>query len=596
MKPMSTSGAWRWVLLTPMFLGVACDGSASGDEVEAGSEALFGPPRPVEIVTDEPTTPNTPVGLAIEVENGIGVPLNVRAGQRFFLDQIDLRAFNDVASDQGVSSLATTGAFAHLDWRGVDREEYDFIGLPNPDGTWVRRAYYRGAKWMERPNIFILWQVDDRGRLTGEPTIVNAGREDQRSPADDFFIRRMRAMQWTYDCPSREDCGGATAFQEEGLVEVRNSTRPSRTFKMRPRTTALALWWNQSPTQLFTIPVTQQANPPYDYGFDIDLEPVTPPLADGTYAPGTDVTFQITLRDGSGNRLHPPGSLPTYNEVLAGDPAGISYYRAFAFIDPSATYYRRKHRERMLMGQIIGPAQDIQPIFSVASLETFLFDQTHVVGTPAVDGVYSEFALFPSSPIVFGGAFTPGNPQWDDPVGDTMTFHIPADAAPGTYLATIKGRRVYLGQDIPRSRTIEIQVGTPVRTEAALGTGPCNTCHQGGGDLGAVLHANDNRAACNGCHVPLAFELEGPIQVRVHFIHSRSNRFGADLAICSSCHLDEASIQRTSKAACLSCHTDYPAWHEPLFGASDNMYIGGDVESFQQCTDSCHTTHPRSGL
>ncbi|MCA9611264.1 MAG: cytochrome C, partial [Myxococcales bacterium] len=428
----------------------------SADVPEAGAQALHR--RTTDIVTDAPTTTHTPVGLAIEVENGVGVPVRVRAGQRFWLDQIDLRAMNVTSVDQGIDSLDDTGDFAHLDWRNTELEEFDFIGLPNPDGTFTRRAYYRGAKWMERTNVFALWQVDDRGRLSGLPIVVSAGREQERLPSDDFFIRRLRGIQWTNDCPSKEDCTGATNFMEEALVEVRNSLRPSNTFRMQSSTQAFALWWNQNPTNVYTIPVEQEAAPTYDYGFRMEVEPVTPAGPDGSYAPGTDVTFQITLMDGSGNPLHPDGSLPTYNEVLAGDPGGISYYRAFGFIDPSATYYRRKHRERMLMGQIIGPAQDIQPIYSIASLESFLFEDTQLVGTPAVDGVYSEVQLFPPAPIVFGGAFTPGNPQWNDPVSDTMTFHIPADATPGTYLVTLKGRRVYLGQDIPRTVTIEIQV------------------------------------------------------------------------------------------------------------------------------------------
>ena len=50
---------------------------------------------------------------------------------------------------------------------------------------------------------------------------------------------------------------------------------------------------------------------------------------------------------------------------------------------------------------------------------------------------------------------------------------------------------------------------------------------QQGGELAKVLHGNDNRAACAGCHAPLGFELEGPIFVRTHFIHSRSDRFDA---------------------------------------------------------------------
>jgi predicted CXXCH cytochrome family protein len=145
-------------------------------------------------------------------------------------------------------------------------------------------------------------------------------------------------------------------------------------------------------------------------------------------------------------------------------------------------------------------------------------------------------------------------------------------------------------------------VGTPQHTLAPLTTGPCNSCHSQGGELSSVLHANDNRAACSGCHTPLGFELEGPIFVRVHFIHSRSNRYDADLAQCSKCHLNNESIQRTSKAACFSCHKVEQAKNKhknlppSMFGDLTNMYVGGGRESFQQCSTSCHTTHPKSGL
>jgi hypothetical protein len=111
-----------------------------------------------------------------------------------------------------------------------------------------------------------------------------------------------------------------------------------------------------------------------------------------------------------------------------------------------------------------------------------------------------------------------------------------------------------------------------------------------------VLHGNANRGTCAGCHVPLGFELEGPIYVRTHFIHSRSRRFDAPLENCSACHLTPESIQRTSKSACLSCHKSYPSSHVEEFGPIESMYVGGGRESFQQCTDSCHRTHPKSRL
>ena len=546
------------------------------------------------------TTPSSdahaPVGLAIEIDNGVGQPLQLPQGQRFYLNQIDMRASVDTTQDDGVAPLAHMGDFAELRWEGTRLADQEFVLLANPDGTFTRRRFYRDAAWMEAHSTFTLEQRDAHGRSLAPPLVVNAGAEEPRREHDDFFVRRLRAIQWTLDCRTATDCTGAQRFTIEALVELRYTMHPDRTFVIDPRATHLTVTWSLNPDRVYTIPVTHDEAPPFAYGFSIDLDPVTPPRADGTYAPGSDVTFRITLRDGAGQRLHPLGALPTYNEVIFGpNPAGIQYYRAF--FDPTTTYYRRKHRERMLMSQIIGPAQHVQALRSILDLEAFLgADDVQTTATLERDGVYAQIRTIPAANDLFGGAFDPAHEGWDRPVPDAWTYHLPDNARPGTYLVTIKGRRTYMGEDIPFSRTVEIQVGTRRHTTAHLETGPCTTCHTGPSALGTILHANNNRAACAGCHVPLSFELEGPIFVRTHFIHSRSHRFDAPLTQCASCHLTAASIQRTSKAACLSCHTSYPPSHVERYGPIMSMYVGGGRESFQSCTSTCHMVHPGSGL
>jgi hypothetical protein len=520
------------------------------------------------------------IGVALEVENGSPKLLKVKAGQTFYINQIDLRATADATVDEGINGLRDTGDFSGLGWGGVKMVEQEPVLLEGPEG-YSRRRFYREAAWMDVPSFFTVEPVDSHGQLTSAPIRLNAGSNDKRRDDDDFFVRRFRAIQWTNDCVSPTNCDGATHFLEEALVELRDSRTPgkSKTITLSPCTSALRVRWSLRPSAPYVIPVQQVAHPTYDYGFSIDVAPITPPQADGTYAPGTAVSFQLTLRDGSGKRLHPQGSLPTYNEVvvLGQNESGIQYYQAF--FDPTATYYRRKHREHMLMTQIIGPAQNIQPIRSIIEMAAFLApEDVQTLGTFERDGVFSQFQTFPPGNDLFGGAFDPAHAGWDAPVSDSWTYQLPANAVPGTYLVTVKGRRVYLGEDI------------------TLTTGPCNSCHSQGGELSSVLHGNDNRAACAGCHAPLGFELEGPVFVRVHFIHSRSDRFGADLAQCSKCHLNNQGIQRTSKAACLSCHKSYPEWHVKRFGPLQSMYVGGGRESFQQCTSTCHTTHPQSGL
>jgi hypothetical protein len=546
-----------------------------------------------------------PVGLALEVDNGVPAPLAVRRGQAFYINQIDLRASVTAAVDEGVAGLARRGDFASLDWRGVANEEQEFVLVANPDGTFRRRRFFRDAAWMKRDSELAVEQIDARGRRIGKRVVVRTGAERDRRESDSFFVRRIRAIQWTHDCRTVTDCTGARAFEEEALVELRYAMHPEHAFAIASDAVALRLAWSLRPEQPYAIPLTQIAAPPFAYGAAADVEAITPPRGDGTYPPGAAVAFRLALRDGSGHRLHPEGALPTYNAVVFGtDRGGIQYYRAF--FDPTTTYWRRKHRERMLMAQLIGPAQNVQPIRSIIDLDGFLDSDNDVqlTGTIARDGVFAEVRTFPTARDLFGGAFDPDHTAWAAPVPDTWTHHIPDDAPPGTYTLTVKGRRTYLGEDIPFSRSIEIQVGSPARTQAVLATGPCNRCHSGPSALGSVLHGNADRAACAGCHVPLGFELEGPIYVRTHFIHSRSRRFDersesggrGTRAECASCHLTRESIQRTSKSACLSCHTQYPPWHVLVFGRIQSIYVGGGRESFQQCTSACHRNHPHSRL
>lgn len=562
----------------------------------AGAATIGCTDVPVERASVEQSVHSAPVGLALEVDNGAGIALQLERGRTFYLNQIDLRASTSATVDEGVAALDSTGDFADLWWSGVHLDDQEFILLSNPDGTFRRRRFFRDAAWMNVFSFFVLEQVDANGHRVGSLIAASAGIDGHRFSSDGFFDRRFRAIQWTNDCATSTDCTGATSFEEEALVELRYGMHPDHTFTLHPDAAALRLHWSLKPFRPYTIPVQQVEDPPFAYGFAIDIEPVTPARADGTYAPGSDITFRITLEDGEGTRLHPPGALPSYNDVVFGaNPAGIQYYRAF--FDPTTTYWRRKHRERMLMAEFIGPAQNAQPIRTIIDLDKFLNeDDVQITGTLAVDGVHAEFHTFPTARDLFGGAFDPAHTGWTLPVPDTWTHHIPADAPPGTYYLNVKGRRTYMGEDIPASRTVEVQVGSPVRTEPTLNTGPCSSCHSGEAALGKVLHANANRGTCAGCHVPLGFELEGPIYVRTHFIHSRSRRFDAPLTRCASCHLTPESIQRTSKSACLSCHESYPASHVTAYGPVESMYVGGGRDSFQQCTTTCHLTHPDSDL
>ncbi|MGH7297964.1 MAG: cytochrome C, partial [Polyangiaceae bacterium] len=517
--------------LAAVVVVAACSGSGG---TPSRPEPVASTTQPESSGATSPRSRATPVGLAVEVENGVGAPLSVRAGQTFYLNQIDMRVFENTAVDEGVDALQHSGPWASLDWRGLGEVDEAPILLANGDGTFQRRRFYRFARWMDVDSTFTLEQVDAGGHVIAPPVVVSGGREFDPSDRDDYWDRRYRALQWTYDCKTQSDCTGATSFQEEALVELRYAQHPDETFVIQPSTTALRLRWSLAANEPYTIPLTQVASPQYDYGCSIDITPLTAPNHDGTYSPGTDITFQATLRDGSGNRLHPPGSMPSYDDVIFGsDPAGSQYYRAF--FDPTMTYYRRKHRERNMMVEFLGPAQDAQAIRHLAPLDEFLTPpDVQNIADQADDGVYAQFKLFPTASDLFGGAFDPAHAAWNNPVSDTWTNHVPSDAVPGTYFVTMKGRRVYLGQDIPFTRTIEVQVGTTRRTQPTLHVGGCNDCHTGQSSLSNILHGNSNLGTCAACHAPLGFEYEGPIYVRLHFIHSRTTRFDGSVEQCSS--------------------------------------------------------------
>ncbi len=96
-----------------------------------------------------PTTIHTPIGLAIDIEDGVPVPLSVRANQTFYINQIDMRAHVDTTVDEGVDGLFTSGDFAPISTgRGtqVRRSGVRVSTRANADGTFTRRRFYREAQ------------------------------------------------------------------------------------------------------------------------------------------------------------------------------------------------------------------------------------------------------------------------------------------------------------------------------------------------------------------------------------------------------------------------------------------------------------------
>lgn len=474
-----------------------------------------------------------PVGLSLLFQNSAMAPLTLVGTVPRYLQEIDLVASVPTESDQGIQPLLDHSEFSSLDWSGLEMVEEDW--RPAGDGTFIRQRFYRKARWMEQPSLFLVTPTDDAGRPVGPPLLADAGKDDRLSSSDDGFVRRFNARQTAFGCPAQGNCSGAK-FVAQGLVQLRAALKPEqRAHTIPAQATRLALQWSAQPAMRRTVTVAHAAPAdfPYGYGFQPALDVVNPPANGSYYVPGETVRFQVTFRDGAGRRLHPQGSLPTYGQFLRGEvPSGLRYYNGFALFP--TTYYALKHREGLMAVSLLGPLNKLKVPQTTVALGEFAGAQANFA-TPAVDGFTSLFADIPPNPIVFGG-----DPADDDtPVSDIVPITIPADALPGTYVAALKARREWGGEALKRAVTRDIQVGTAAPTPFVAKTGSCSTCHNGPTELPNLLHGLGDRRACFACHSSLAFEPDAAIDIRVHMVHDRSARFAsiAKITNCALCHL-----------------------------------------------------------
>lgn len=473
-----------------------------------------------------------PVGLSLLLEDGSSAPLRLVGTPPRYVQELDLVARASTETDEGIAPLMAAGDFASLDWSGVALVEETWNAAA--DGTFTRQRSYRGAAWMEAPSHFQITPVDARGRRAGAPLVARAGRDDRARPSDDAFVRRFNARQLALGCPAVDDCEGAV-FLAEGLAQLRQARHPERAAVVIPDdTVALRVRWSADPARERSMPVQHvpREDTPFGYGFAVHLELASAPANGAFFLPGETVSLRVSFEDGEGNRLHAPGSLPTYGELLRGEvDSGLRYLDLG--LNPAA-YYALKHRESNLLVTVSGPTNQLRTPETVTPLPAFFLPQVPFA-TTALDGFTSIGQTIPSAAVVFGGFVVPT--LWDLPVSDVVTFTVPADAEPGTYVASIKARREFGGEALNRGTTLELQVGSALATSFTATTS-CTACHdQRATRFTRILHGVSDRRSCFGCHAPLAVELDNALDVRVHMVHDRSNRFDADVRDCGLCHL-----------------------------------------------------------
>jgi hypothetical protein len=511
----------RWLSIGLSSLGVAgCLASVAEEEPTARVEQL--------VTLQQPSA-----GLSLLFSNGAApAKLIIGNGQRF-VQEIDLVESVSSATDQGITPLLDGSRTAALNWSGV--EQVEEIWVPAFDGTFTRERYFRGARWMEQPSTFRLRALDQNGDPIGTPWVVRAGRDNRLGPANDAFVRRFVARQSAFGCASVGDCTGASGFTAQALVQLRDALEPAEDAHPIPAATReLRLVWNRLPEQEYVVQVERETaeQADFDYGFAVAIEPASTPANGVFFEPGETASFRMVFRDGQGNRLHPPGELPTYADYVNGEvESGLRYLDQTI---QTRLYYALKHRESNLLFVLSGPTDRLKTPQTVVDPSLFFLPQVPFA-TPAVDGFTAVAQTVPPVGVVFGGLVDPT--VWEAPVSDVVTFTIPADAEPGTYIAAVKARRDFAGEALNRGATLAFQVGQAQPTQFVAQT-QCSSCHnqQDRTDFGSVLHGIDDRRACFGCHSSLGIEFDNALDIRVHAIHDRSDRFDANISDCSLCH------------------------------------------------------------
>lgn len=498
-----------------------------------GCGARVAEDEPTASVEQSVTLQQQRAGISLLFSNGAAPPkLIIGNGQRF-VQEIDLVESVSTTTDQGIAPLLSNPRTAALNWNGVAQVEE--IWVPALDGTFTRERYFRNARWMEQPSTFRLRALNQNGNPIGTPWVVQAGRDNRIGPNDDAFVRRFVARQSAFGCGSVGDCSGATGFTAQVLVQVRDALDPAAGSHNVPGATReLRLRWNHLPDQEYVVQVeretAQQAD--FDYGFQVAIEEASTPANGSYYEPGESASFRMVYRDGQGNRLHPPGELPTYADYVNGGVAsGLRYLDQTI---QTRLYYALKHRESNMLFVLSGPTNRLKTPQTVVDPNLFFLPQVPFA-TRAVDGFTAVAQTVPPVAVVFGGL---GDPSiWETPVSDVVTFTIPEDAEAGTYVAAVKARRDYAGEALNRGATLSFQVGQVQPTTFTPQT-QCNSCHnqQDRTDFATILHGLDDRRACFGCHSSLGIEFDNALDIRVHTIHDRSDRFDADIHDCSLCH------------------------------------------------------------
>lgn len=489
-----------------------------------------------------------PVGLGIYVADGVysealdaNLPGQLRVvddGRGRYISELDVVQSTSSSDALGIAPVESAGAFAQLNWTGVHQVPCHPDGAMEDwrleiDGSHYMRSWcYRGAAWMTGASLVAVSQRDSAGTEVGEPLY-----DVVSDTAGAFWEKRFVARVVAHGCSAVSDCVGATV-RAEALLQLRGNLHPLLDARAISRSTSQLHVWLSSCggwVELATVPVGHDAPASTGYGLRAQLVRETPYPTRGFFVPGEQVTLRATFTDGAGNRLHPAGSLPSYGAALFGDPAALGL-RYLTFTDDPVLYWAHKNTQSDMTFTVAGPLDRMRTIGStpITIAEAFLPQIT--TATAAADGWSGAVQIFPPTYLVFPCLFslaagTPA-PECFQSVSDAFVVTVPADAQPGTWLATVKARRVWEGEPVQAAASVKFQVGSATSTSYAPHMSGCASCHYGQSSLAVVGHGLDagdhERPECLTCHTSgysAWFEPDAGFDKRMSFIHLLSQRF-----------------------------------------------------------------------
>ncbi len=524
------------------------------------------------------------------------VPMQLLADTDYFLNQLSIT--ETVTNTAGVTDDAVTASrwirtqssFKELSWDGLglQTEEFKYGAF---EAGWYRETLFGGAPWMRSSDDS--FKVEVLGPAGQELTTVTYSRKEflgESSTAGHNRVSWRVGPILPPEFPSDQRNqplpaipGGPPSGPPTSRTMVRldltGSANPFKSMRVSDYTgeAVIRVTWSLMPNTPWHFPVTfinpQTEVPPTCFdnaggpvrctvGLQVQAKLTRPANELGYYAPGELFEATFDLRDGSGNRLHRPGFLPSYSQVQNGTANGLLYFY-------QGHWSTLEERDVSSSFQVVGPLDALQVVDPRAGPEFFTIGDHFFSLAPDLAG-----EPFPG----FKGLF---ELEWPA----KTRVQIPPQSKPGTYALIVRASRHFYGERLSRTETFYFQVGQPEATAFPGKVGNCQICHLGVLSMDNLRHGQsvDEVETCKACHSGVD-DFPGRINRIVHQVHMQSTKYNRSKSDCSVCHLTTESTLRPSVDTCTSCHVSAHAGEY----FQTQFRLAGTPNRFSNCAQACH--------